>query len=68
MILTVSYPFWLSLGSWVAVQRKEYKVLMEEKPSRMTHEKVERLEAVGFEWAVRRGKSLDAPSQVKAEG
>ena len=52
----------------MAVQRKEYKVLMEEKPSRMTHEKVERLEAVGFEWAVRRGKSLDAPSQVKAEG
>jgi len=51
------------LGSWVAVQRKEHKLLMEEKPSRMTNEKILRLEAVGFEWVARRGKSLDAPSQ-----
>jgi len=43
------------LGSWVAVQRKEYKLLIEGKPSRMTHDKITRLESIGFEWVARRG-------------
>jgi hypothetical protein len=38
------------LGSWVAVQRREYKLLMEGKPSRLTRERVRRLEGIGFEW------------------
>ncbi|KAL7438389.1 hypothetical protein ACHAXH_007609, partial [Discostella pseudostelligera] len=43
------------LGSWVAVQRKEYKLLMEGRPSRITQERIQRLESVGFEWVARRG-------------
>ena len=43
------------LGSWVAVQRKEYKLWRQDKPSRMTQEKIQRLESLGFEWAPRRG-------------
>ena len=45
-----------SLGSWVAVQRKEYKVWTEGKPSRLTQDHINRLESVGFEWVVRRGQ------------
>ena len=32
----------------MAVQRKEYKLLMEGKSSKMTQEKIQRLESVGF--------------------
>ena len=46
----------LSLGSWVAVQRKEYKLLMEGKPSKLTNERVQRLQDAGFEWVARRGE------------
>ena len=42
------------LGSWVAVQRKEYKLLVEGKPSRMTEERIHRLDSLGFEWVARR--------------
>ena len=45
----------ISLGSWVAVQRKEFKLFMEGKPSRITQERIQRLESVGFEWVARRG-------------
>lgn len=51
------------LGSWVAVQRKEYKLLSEGKQSRLTQEHMERLQSVGFEWTVRRGGQ-----QVLGEG
>ena len=44
------------LGSWVAVQRKEYKLLQEGKNSRLTQERLDKLEEVGFEWAPRRGQ------------
>ena len=43
------------LGSWVAVQRKEYKALVEGRPTKMTHERIQKLESVGFEWVARRG-------------
>lgn len=43
------------LGSWVAVQRKEYKALCDGKKSKMTDEKIRRLESVGFEWVATRG-------------
>lgn len=42
------------LGSWVAVQRKEYKMAVQGKPSRLTHERIQRLESVGFEFVARR--------------
>lgn len=43
------------LGSWVAVQRKNYKLWCQDKRSTMTEEKIQRLESLGFEWAPRRG-------------
>ncbi|KAL9178325.1 hypothetical protein ACHAXT_001753 [Thalassiosira profunda] len=43
------------LGSWVAVQRKEYKALTEGKKSKMTQEKIRQLESLGFEWVATRG-------------
>lgn len=45
------------LGSWVAVQRKDYKLFIAGKPSRMTHERAERLNGIGFEW-VRRERAI----------
>ncbi len=45
-----------SLGSWVAVQRKEYKALQQGKPSKMTEERIIQLESIGFEWVARRGQ------------
>jgi hypothetical protein len=54
--LTLIHFVHSSLGSWVAVQRKEYKLRMEGKPSRLTQERIHRLESVGFEWVVRRGQ------------
>ena len=44
------------LGSWVAVQRREYKLLMEGKPSRLTKERIRRLEGIGFEWVEEQGQ------------
>ena len=45
------------LGSWVHVQRAQYKLFMEGQPSRLTAEKIQRLDDIGFEWVVgRRGK------------
>mmetsp|Transcript_22786 Transcript_22786/g.42943 ORF Transcript_22786/g.42943 Transcript_22786/m.42943 type:complete len:163 (-) Transcript_22786:212-700(-) len=41
------------LGSWVAVQRKDYKLLVADKPSRLTHDRAQRLESIGFEWVAR---------------
>ncbi|KAL7526998.1 hypothetical protein ACHAXR_004649 [Thalassiosira sp. AJA248-18] len=47
------------LGSWVAVQRKEYKMAVQGKPSRLTHERIQRLESVGFEFSARRVGGVD---------
>ena len=59
LLSTSSFSHALSLlfilGSWVAVQRKEYKLPIEGKPSRMTHGKITRLESISFEWVARRG-------------
>ena len=44
------------LGSWVAAQRREYKLLMEGKPSRLTKERIRRLEGIGFEWVEEQGQ------------
>ena len=45
-----------SLGSWVAVQRKEYKLFLKGKQTKMTRERIQRLESVGFEWVAKRGE------------
>ena len=38
------------LGRWVWYQRAQYKSLQEGKPSRMTEERIQELESVGFDW------------------
>jgi len=45
-----------SLGKWVDRQRQMYKLRAEGKKTALTEERVKRLEEVGFEWAVPRGK------------
>lgn len=42
------------LAVWVKRQRRQYKFFTEDKPSSMTVERVHRLEAVGFEWDLRK--------------
>lgn len=43
------------LGSWVAVQRTQYKYYNEGKPTRITDEQIQRLDDIGFEWVARQG-------------
>ena len=40
----------VALGLWVHTQRQEYRKLQEGKPSSMTEERMNKLEAVGFDW------------------
>jgi hypothetical protein len=40
------------LGTWVMHQRAQYRKLREGKPSPMTEERVNALEAIGFTWAI----------------
>jgi hypothetical protein len=42
------------LAVWVKRQRRQYKFFIEEKPSSMTAERVHRLEAIGFQWDLRK--------------
>ena len=38
------------LGRWVHNQRQQYRLLKEGKPSKITDERVQKLEAIGFQW------------------
>ena len=38
------------LGTWVKCQRRQYALMMKDQPSNMTHERVERLNRLGFKW------------------
>jgi hypothetical protein len=46
-----------SLASWVKHQRRQYKFRIEGKSSNMTARRISDLEDIGFEWALRRGRS-----------
>ena len=41
------------LAVWVKRQRRQYKFFCEGKPSSMTQERINKLEAIGFEWDLR---------------
>jgi len=45
------------VGKWVAKQRTDYRLLKEGKSSRMTDERIRKLEGIGFEWSLRPGHS-----------
>lgn len=41
------------LATWVKCQRRQYKLFIENKPSNMTQERINKLESLGFEWELR---------------
>ena len=43
------------LGEWVRYQRNLYRLYHEEKPTSMTAERFQQLDAIGFDWGGRRG-------------
>jgi len=45
----------IQLGRWVSSQRSEYHVLKKGRPSRMTEERLRKLEGIGFQWSLRSG-------------
>lgn len=55
----LKYKADLRLGKWVQTQRQQYKLLQEGKKSKLTEERLERLEEAGFEWEVFGGASQD---------
>jgi len=44
----------VALGNWISSQRHEYWKLQGGKPSAMTKERINKLEAVGFDWSPRK--------------
>jgi hypothetical protein len=46
------YPENPQLGTWVSNQRKQYRLMKEDKPSPMTPERVKKLEEFGFVWSI----------------
>ena len=46
-----------SLGRWVAEQRSEYKKKAGDKKSAMTEEKINMLNAIGFDWSINKKSS-----------
>jgi hypothetical protein len=44
------------LGSWVSLQRSNYRLYEDGKPSPMTEERIRALESVGFDWGT--GKNV----------
>ena len=41
------------LATWVKCQRRQYKLFCQGKPSNITLERIEKLQGLGFEWALR---------------
>eukprot|EP00581_Thalassiosira_minuscula_P011748 CAMPEP_0183719320 /NCGR_PEP_ID=MMETSP0737-20130205/12316_1 /TAXON_ID=385413 /ORGANISM="Thalassiosira miniscula, Strain CCMP1093" /LENGTH=780 /DNA_ID=CAMNT_0025949035 /DNA_START=82 /DNA_END=2424 /DNA_ORIENTATION=+ len=48
----LKYKADLRLGKWVQTQRQQYKLWQDEKKNKLTEDKVDRLNRVGFEWEV----------------
>ena len=52
-------------ASWVKEQRAQYKLLMQDKKSRMTNDRMTLLESAGFIWEVRKGRKGKADDVVQ---
>ena len=57
--MPLKYKADLRLGKWVQSQRQQYKLLREGKASKLTDERIEMLEAAGFEWTLLPGSTKD---------
>ena len=56
----LKYKADLRLGKWVQTQRQQYKLLQDgSKKSKLSEDRIERLESVGFEWEVAGGGNQD---------
>jgi len=53
-----AYPKDVALGKWVSKQRDFYRFLTQGKPTRMTQERVDKLNELGFRWVIGKGKAL----------
>jgi hypothetical protein len=57
------------LANWVSTQRQEWKLLQTGKPCRITQDKIDKLDELGFSWeAVRGGKRKKRAGAASAEG
>ena len=43
----------ISLGIWVSTQRQQYNLMQKKKPCKITPERVQKLDSIGFTWDVR---------------
>jgi len=48
-----SYPENMRLATWVRFQRRQYKLFWEGKAANITIERIDQLQALGFEWSLR---------------
>jgi hypothetical protein len=46
----------VNLGTWVATQRREYQLYQKGQPSRLTEERIQQLNGLGFIWVVGTGR------------
>jgi hypothetical protein len=54
-LVPIKYDANLKLGKWVSRQRYHYRLYQEGKPSRITADRIQALESVGFEWETTAG-------------
>lgn len=57
-----------SLSNWVSAQRQDYKLYNKGRPSRLTQDKIDRLDHLGFVWEAQRGgrrRKLEPLSEMK---
>jgi hypothetical protein len=43
------------LSIWVKCQRRQQRLIQKGEPSNMTHERIQKLDAIGFVWNPRKG-------------
>jgi len=56
-LVPIGYKGNSQLANWVSTQRQEYKIKNDGKPSRLTPERIQRLNEIGFVWEAQRGGS-----------
>mmetsp|Transcript_20131 Transcript_20131/g.49393 ORF Transcript_20131/g.49393 Transcript_20131/m.49393 type:complete len:118 (+) Transcript_20131:937-1290(+) len=54
-------PCGRQLSSWIKCQRRQYRMYNEGGPSTMTHERISKLESIGFEWELKMCRDTTSP-------
>ena len=49
-----------SFGRWVDNQRQDYRLLKERKSARMSDDRIQKLESIGFQWPCNQQRDSDA--------